>query len=601
MARASITYDILANDKTKSALKGVEQGFKKVGSIGVAAFAGSTAALAALTAAGLKSADALGKTADKLGVMPQALQGVQRAAALTGVKLETANMALQRMVRRTAEAAQGTGEARNALKELNLDATVLAQLSADEQFAKIAGAMENVASQGDKVRLSMKLFDSEGVALVNTLALGEEGLKAISKEIDDYGIALTRVDIAKIEAANDSLFKAKEVVSGFGQQLAVQFSPLLEAASNQFLEMAKQAGGAGTVATQVFNSMITGAGFVADAINGISLVFQAIKVIAFNAVAGVVAVLAELESGVVGFVNLITGSEFKGAITGISEQLVSAAVNATEEFQAALLAPPPSEKIQAFVAPIIAAANEAAAAAVIGKPGEVDPTESPEVSQAQLVKDELLRIKNSEKKELLNIEKKADNALFGLKRAGYSAVAGLAKKALGDSKAAAIAGIAIDAAFAGSEILAQGSREAAAIKAGHALQASLVPDPTGATQAAILAKGTALAGAAIATSKTLAAKAFAIKLGTGSIGALSGGGGGGGGAPGSGGGFGGLDPISSADDDFITDRTTQPTNVISIDFTGGITDTNAVREFIENDFAEALRDGSGLDVQVVAV
>jgi len=26
-----------------------------------------------------------------------------------------------------------------------------------------------------------------------------------------------------------------------------------------------------------------------------------------------------------------------------------------------------------------------------------------------------------------------------------------------------------------------------------------------------------------------------------------------------------------------------------------------VREFIENDFAEALRDGSGLDVQVVAV
>jgi len=205
-----------------------------------------------------------------------------------------------------------------------------------------------------------------------------------------------------------------------------------------------------------------------------------------------------------------------------------------------------------------------------GQPAEFDPTQTPEITQAQLVKDELLRIKNSQNKELLNIEKKADGALFNLKRAGFSALSGLAKKALGDSKAAAIAGIAIDAAFAGSEILAQGSREAAAIKAGHALQASLIPDPTGATQAAILAKGTALAGAAIATSKTLAAKAFAIKLGTGSIGALSGGGGGGGGATGSGSGFGGLDPISSADDDFITDRTTQPTNVISIDFSGGM-------------------------------
>ena len=602
MARANIVYDILANDKTKSALKGVEQGFKKAGSVGVAAFAGSTAALAALTAAGLKSADALGQTADKLGVMPQALQGVQRAAALTGVKLETANMALQRMVRRTAEAAQGTGEARDALKELNLDATVLAQLSADEQFAKIAGAMENVASQGDKVRLSMKLFDSEGVALVNTLALGEEGLKAISKEIDDYGIALTRVDIAKIEAANDSLFKAKEVVSGFGQQLAVQFSPLLEAASNQFLEMAKQAGGAGTVATQVFNSMITGAGFVADAINGISLVFQAIKVIAFNAVAGVVAVLAELESGVVGFVNLITGSEFKGAITGISEQLVGAAVNATEEFQAALLAPPPSEKIQAFVAPIIAAAIEAAAAAVIGKPGEVGQNsveDDPAVAFELAKQERLVQANKDFASQMLAIDNQTANQRKSISSSLYGTlagqVAGALKSMLGDSKAAAIAGVAIDAGMAAAKIVIGGAVAAQGTIAAYAQLAAAFP-----LQApGIIATGAQQAAAQLAASKALAVKAAAITFGGGAIGVAAGGGGGG--APGSGGGFGGLDPISSADDDFITDRTTQPTNVISIDFTGGITDTNAVREFIENDFAEALRDGSGLDVQVVAV
>lgn len=618
MARASITYDILANDKTKSALKGVEQGFKKVGSIGVAAFAGSTAALAALTAAGLKSADALGKTADKLGVMPQALQGVQRAAALTGVKLETANMALQRMVRRTAEAAQGTGEARNALKELNLDATVLAQLSADEQFAKIAGAMENVASQGDKVRLSMKLFDSEGVALVNTLALGEEGLKAISKEIDDYGIALTRVDIAKIEAANDSLFKAKEVVSGFGQQLAVQFSPLLEAASNQFLEMAKQAGGAGTVATQVFNSMITGAGFVADAINGISLVFQSIKVIAFNAVAGVVAVLAELESGVVGFVNLITGSEFKGAITGISEQLVSAAVNATEEFQAALLTPPPSEKIQAFVAPIIAAANEAAAATVAANPAQ--PLEDQPKPGAELLPDDALieeamskyqsfyerkfgvaeifrqqdlksqaanevalsKITNAEEKRRLKAQQGAEKAKTASTRKffadGFSALAQKSKKAF-----------AIQKAFKIAETVQ--NTYSAAMGAYNSLASIPYVGP---------ALGAAAAAAAISFGAAQIQQIRASKPGGG--GGVSAGGGGGGGVPSAGAiSPGGLDPISSADDDFITDRTTQPTNVISIDFSGGITDTNAVREFIQNDFAEALRDGSGLDVQVVAV
>jgi len=60
-------------------------------------------------------------------------------------------------------------------------------------------------------------------------------------------------------------------------------------------------------------------------------------------------------------------------------------------------------------------------------------------------------------------------------------------------------------------------------------------------------------------------------------------------------------PVTSANDDSIGQATeAQASNIINIDFSGGITDTNAVREFIENDFAEALRDGSGLNVQVVA-
>lgn len=41
-------------------------------------------------------------------------------------------------------------------------------------------------------------------------------------------------------------------------------------------------------------------------------------------------------------------------------------------------------------------------------------------------------------------------------------------------------------------------------------------------------------------------------------------------------------------------------NVINISFSPGITDTEAVRQFIETDLSEALRDGAGLDVRVVA-
>ena len=56
MARASITYDILANDKTKSALGNVEKNFKRAGAAGVKAFASvGTGAVAGLTALGLQA------------------------------------------------------------------------------------------------------------------------------------------------------------------------------------------------------------------------------------------------------------------------------------------------------------------------------------------------------------------------------------------------------------------------------------------------------------------------------------------------------------------------------------------------------------------
>lgn len=50
----------------------------------------------------------------------------------------------------------------------------------------------------------------------------------------------------------------------------------------------------------------------------------------------------------------------------------------------------------------------------------------------------------------------------------------------------------------------------------------------------------------------------------------------------------------------LQDLNEQTTNIIQIDFQRGITDANGVRDFMENEFAEALRDVGGLNVQVIA-
>ena len=83
-------------------------------------------------------------------------------------------MAMQRFTRRAAEAAQGTGEAKGAIRELGLDAQKLQKLPLDDQMKVLADAFGNVQNESDKLRIAFKLFDSEGAALVNTLALGSD-------------------------------------------------------------------------------------------------------------------------------------------------------------------------------------------------------------------------------------------------------------------------------------------------------------------------------------------------------------------------------------------------------------------------------------------
>jgi hypothetical protein len=76
--------------------------------------------LAALVDWSISAADAIGKTADKIGVGVEALQELRYAAKASGVEQQTLDMALQRFARRAAEAAQGTGEAKDALAQMGI-------------------------------------------------------------------------------------------------------------------------------------------------------------------------------------------------------------------------------------------------------------------------------------------------------------------------------------------------------------------------------------------------------------------------------------------------------------------------------------------------
>ena len=203
--------------------------------VGLAGAAG----IGALVKSSFELNDKLAKTSDRLGLTTEALAGLRHAAELSGAGTDTLDMALQRLTRRVAEAATGSGEAVGALKELGLSAEHLNTLPTDEKFKAIAQAFEGVQDQSDRVRLAFKLFDSEGVKLVNTLNMGAKGLNDAAQEARDLGLAISRVDAAKIEAANDAFLRVQTAIKGVGNTLAIELAPYVEQTATAFSDWAK--------------------------------------------------------------------------------------------------------------------------------------------------------------------------------------------------------------------------------------------------------------------------------------------------------------------------------------------------------------------------
>lgn len=160
-------------------------------------------------------ADSVDKAASKLGVGRQALQEWRFAAGLAGVETNTFDQALQRFIRRAGEAASGTGEARGALRELGVqlvDSTGKLR-SSEAIFEDAIRALGRIEDATIRTATAQKLFDSEGVALVN-LATNFDELRDRAR---DLGVAL---DDDVIDALVTMKDRAAELEAQLEQRLS---------------------------------------------------------------------------------------------------------------------------------------------------------------------------------------------------------------------------------------------------------------------------------------------------------------------------------------------------------------------------------------------
>ena len=205
--------------------------FGKALAVGLAGAAATAAgALAVLGVRQLSVIDAQAKMARSLGTTTASMQTLERAGELAGLQMSQIEQGAKDLFRRLSQAADGTGPAVAALDRLGLSARDLLALPLDKRIETINQAINDFVPAAARAAVAGQFFGEEGSLAISRLDPATLALAA--SEMRNFGGAVSDVDAAKIEEANDAISRIKLAFTGLGNQAAVILAPALTAVAD---------------------------------------------------------------------------------------------------------------------------------------------------------------------------------------------------------------------------------------------------------------------------------------------------------------------------------------------------------------------------------
>ena len=180
-------------------------------------------------------ADNLVNAADRVGQSVENVQTLRLEAEKLGLSTQATDTALQRFARRLAEAQQGTGVLSKEFEKYNIQLTDTQGnfKTTEAVLEEFAAALQGIENAGERARVSMAAFDTEGVKLGQTLATMDGSISATTKRMMELGRVMEEDGIRQAAALEtqwtemtqtmDSKFKSLliSVTSGWQSMMSV--------------------------------------------------------------------------------------------------------------------------------------------------------------------------------------------------------------------------------------------------------------------------------------------------------------------------------------------------------------------------------------------
>lgn len=161
----------------------------------------------------MRNVDRQAKLSDRLGITNEMMQRLSVAAEASGSNVDDLAKAMLHMGRTI-----GSGG-----------------MPLDKRFFQVADAIAAIESPTIRSANAVRIFGKQGDELLTLITQGSRGIKRSTDAIDRFGLAISRVDAAKIEEANDAITELGTVLKGFRDKMAIEIAPTISSFINDWL------------------------------------------------------------------------------------------------------------------------------------------------------------------------------------------------------------------------------------------------------------------------------------------------------------------------------------------------------------------------------
>lgn len=166
--------------------------------------------------------------ADRTGLSVQVLQVLGEVAAETGAGLEDVQTAARGMANFLGAAETAGSDAADTLTEFGLSLDQLKGRSPDEQMMTLANALASIEDPTKKAELASKIFGRAAQRLIPLLSMGEAGIAAYRKQLEEAGVIRTPEQIAIADKIGEAWDRALRRLKAAGFSALSAVAPALD-------------------------------------------------------------------------------------------------------------------------------------------------------------------------------------------------------------------------------------------------------------------------------------------------------------------------------------------------------------------------------------